>query len=70
MDKAAAEQQAYEHELFLDNEEAYYDYLQNEGGMEFVEVDQKEFADAMISGVRPTLTESQTALYEKIAALA
>ena len=66
----AAEQQAYEHELFLDNEEAYYDYLQNEGGMEFVEVDQKEFADAMISGVKPTLTESQTALYEKIAALA
>ena len=38
--------------------------------MEFVEVDQKEVADAMISGVKPTLTESQTALYEKIAALA
>ena len=38
--------------------------------MEFIEVDQKEFADAMIAGVLPTLTDSQKALYEEIAALA
>jgi len=33
-------------------------------------VDQKEFADAMIAGVLPTLTDSQKALYEEISALA
>ena len=70
VDKAAAEQQAYEHELFLDNEEAYYEFLQNEGGMEFVEVDQSEFADAMINNVLPQLTDSQKAIYEAVAALA
>ena len=66
---AAAEAQAYEHELFLDNEETYYADLQ-EGGMEFVEVDQQEFADAMIAGVMEVLTDSQKAMYEEIAALA
>ena len=44
-------------------------YLQEEG-MEFIDVDQKEFADAMIAGVLPTLTDSQRALYDEIAALA
>ena len=38
--------------------------------MEYVEVDTQEFADAMIGGVLPTLTDSQKKLYNKIAALA
>ena len=38
--------------------------------MEFIEVDTQEFADAMIGGVLPTLTDSQKKLYDKIAALA
>ena len=66
---AGAECQAYEHELFLDNEEKYYNEIQ-EKGMEYVEVDTQEFADAMIGGVLPTLTDSQKKLYDKIAALA
>ena len=58
-----------EHALFLENEVAFEKQLQEEG-MEFIEVDQKEFADAMIAGVLPTLTDSQKALYEEISALA
>ena len=68
MDGAAAAQAA-EHQLFLDNEEKYYNELQ-EKGMEYVEVNTQEFADAMIGGVLPTLTDSQKKLYDKIAALA
>ena len=58
-----------EHKLFLENEVAFETLLQEEG-MEFIDVDQKEFADAMIAGVLPTLTDSQRALYDEIAALA
>ena len=47
VDQAGAECQAYEHELFLDNEEKYYNQLQ-EQGMEFIEVDTDAFAKAMI----------------------
>ena len=61
--------QEEEHKLFLENEVAFEKLLQEEG-MEFVDVDQKEFADAMIAGVLPTLTDSQKALYDEIAALA
>ena len=69
VDQAGAECQAYEHELFLDNEEKYYNQLQ-EQGMEFIEVDTQEFADAMVSGVLPILTDSQKKIYDAIAALA
>ena len=69
VDQAGAECQAYEHELFLDNEEKYYNQLQ-EQGMEFVEVDTDEFAAAMISGVLPILTDSQKEIYDAIEALA
>lgn len=60
--------QEVEHKLFLENEEKYEKQLQ-EQGMEFVDVDTKEFADAMIQGVLPTLTDSQKAIYESIDAL-
>ena len=66
---AGAECQAYEHELFLDNEEKYYNQLQ-EQGMEFIEVDTDAFAKAMIDGVLPILTDSQKKIYDAIAALA
>ena len=69
VEDGAAEAQAYEHELFLDNEENYYNLLQEEG-MEFVEVDQQEFADAMVAGVMEVLTDSQKQIYEEIEALA
>ena len=59
--------QEVEHELFLENEVAFEQQLQDEG-MEFVDVDQQEFADAMIAGVLPILTDSQKALYDKIEA--
>ena len=57
-----------EHKVFLENEQKYEQELQDEG-MEFVDVDQKEFADAMINGVLPTLTDSQKKLYDEIEAL-
>ncbi|MGP1348025.1 MAG: TRAP transporter substrate-binding protein [Stomatobaculum sp.] len=59
--------QEYEHQLFLENEEKFEKQLQEEG-MTFVEVDQEEFADKMIAGVLPILTDSQKALYEEIEA--
>ena len=69
VDQAGAECQAYEHELFLDNEEKYYNQLQ-EQGMEFIEVDTDAFAKAMIDGVLPILTDSQKKIYDAIEALA
>ncbi len=59
--------QDYEHELFLKNEAEFEKKLQEEG-MTFIDVDQKEFADKMIAGVLPVLTDSQKALYEEIEA--
>ena len=58
---------AGKHALFLKNETEFEKFLQ-EKGMTFIDVDTKEFADAMISGVLPTLTDSQKALYDEIAA--
>ena len=60
--------QEVEHEIFLENEKVYETKLQEEG-MEFIDVDQSEFAEAMIAGVLPILTDSQKALYEEIKAL-
>ena len=52
---------------FLKNEEELESKLVEEG-MEFVDVDQKAFSDAMTNGVLAVLTDSQKALYEKISA--
>jgi len=65
--KGGQEMQAYEHELFLKNEAELEKTLTDEG-MEFVDVDQSEFAEAMTAGVLAVLTDSQKALYEKISA--
>ena len=61
------EMQKYEHEIFLKNESELESKLVEEG-MEFVDVDQKAFSDAMTNGVLAVLTDSQKALYEKISA--
>jgi tripartite ATP-independent transporter DctP family solute receptor len=60
--------QQEEHKQFVKNEEEYTQQLKDEG-MEFIEVDQDEFAKAMIDGVLPTLTDSQKKLYDEIEAL-
>lgn len=60
--------QDYEHKLFLENEAAYEKQLKD-AGMTFIDVDQQEFADAMIAGVLPILTDSQRAIYDSIEAL-
>ncbi len=65
--KGGQEMQAYEHELFLKNEAELESKLTEEG-MEFIDVDQNEFAEAMTKGVMEVLTDSQKALYEKISA--
>lgn len=59
--------QEVEHEAFLENEKAFEQQLQDEG-MEFIDVDQDEFAEAMVAGVLPILTDSQKELYDEIAA--
>ena len=59
--------QACEHEIFLENEKKFEKQLQEEG-MTFIDVDQQEFADKMIAGVLPILTESQKQLYDEIEA--
>lgn len=56
-----------EHEIFLENEKKFEKQLQEEG-MTFIDVDQQEFADKMIAGVLPILTESQKQLYDEIEA--
>ena len=61
------EMQKYEHELFLENEANFEKQLTDEG-MEFVDVDQSLFAEAMTAGVMNVLTDSQKALVEEIAA--
>ncbi|MBR0093266.1 MAG: TRAP transporter substrate-binding protein [Lachnospiraceae bacterium] len=59
--------QEEEHRIYLENEERFEKELRE--SMEFIEVDVDEFAETMISGVLPTLTDSQRAIYESIEAL-
>ena len=65
VNEAAKEAQTYEHQLFLEDEKKLKGELQ-EKGMEFVEVDQKLFAEKAVPGVEAILTEKQKALYDKI----
>jgi tripartite ATP-independent transporter DctP family solute receptor len=64
---AAVEMQNYEHELFLQNEEADKAFLE-EKGMEFIEVDQELFKEKAVAGVQAVLTEKQKELYDNILA--
>lgn len=62
---AAVEMQNYEHELFLQNEEADKTFLE-EKGMKFIEVDQELFREKAVEGVEQVLTDKQKELYDKI----
>ena len=63
--EAAAEAQAYGEELYNQEITQIEEELTNEG-MEFVEVDQDAFREAMQSAVQESLSEEQYELYEKI----
>lgn len=62
---AAKEAQAYGEELF-ETEVAEYEKKLKEEGMEFVEVDQDAFREAMKPAIQKNLTPEQYELYEKI----
>ena len=68
VNEAAKEAQAYEHELFLEDEKKLKSELE-EKGMEFIEVDQSLFSEKAIPGVEAVLTDKQKALYDKIKAV-
>ncbi|MRG84961.1 TRAP transporter substrate-binding protein [Salinibacillus xinjiangensis] len=63
--EAAAEAQAYGLELY-ETETAEIEQDLKDKGMEFVEVDQEAFAEAMKPAVEESLTEVQLELYNKI----
>ena len=54
--------------LKLNSESMPFEQTLTEEGVEFVEVDQSLFANAMTEGVLKVLTDSQKALYDKILA--
>ncbi len=66
---AADEMQKYERELFFEDEKMLADFLTN-NGMEFVDVDQKAFANKATGGVLPLLSPAQRALYDEARSLA
>ncbi len=63
--EAAAETQAYERELFLEDERKLAELLQ-ERGMKFVDVDQEAFREAALPAVRKSLNKEQLPLFEDI----
>lgn len=65
VEEAAAEAQVYGEELFNAEISKIEGQLKEEG-MEFVDVDQDAFREAMIPAIKAALSEEQFALYEKI----
>lgn len=63
--QAAADMQKYEHELFLEKEKLLRQELK-EDGMQFIEVDQKEFQRIGSEAVFNSLNEDMKSLYQKI----
>ncbi|WP_174614457.1 TRAP transporter substrate-binding protein [Virgibacillus ihumii] len=63
--EAAKEAQEYGMKLYKEETDKYIKMLKDEG-MEFVEVDQDAFAEAMKPAVEKSLNEEQLKLYEKI----
>jgi TRAP-type C4-dicarboxylate transport system substrate-binding protein len=57
--------QAYEHELYLEQEELDSLFLKNKG-MEFVEVDRAAFEKLASAAVMESFTEEQKKLYKRI----
>ncbi|WP_280540689.1 TRAP transporter substrate-binding protein [Chromohalobacter sp. 11-W] len=62
---AAQQMQSYEAKLFTEDQKRLRDALE-EAGMEFVEVDQKAFAEAAEPAVKASLDDEQQKLYEAI----
>ena len=67
IEECATEAIAYEHEMFLEEEETLKSTLE-EKGMTFIEVDQAPFKEKAVSGVLSVLTDRQKAIYDKIVA--
>lgn len=67
--EAAQDMQTYERKLFFEDEENLAKFL-TDNGMEFVDVDQKAFAEKATAGVLPLLSPAQRALYDEARALA
>ncbi|HXH01839.1 MAG TPA: TRAP transporter substrate-binding protein [Candidatus Competibacteraceae bacterium] len=65
---AAKEAQAYEHELFLKDEQQLIDDLKAKG-MQFVEVDQQAFAEGARKAVEESLKPELKPLYQQILAI-
>ena len=63
--QAAADMQQYEHALFLEKEKLLRQELK-EDGMQFIEVDQKEFQRIGSEAVFNSLNEDMKSLYQKI----
>ncbi|UOQ94709.1 TRAP transporter substrate-binding protein [Halobacillus shinanisalinarum] len=63
--EAAKEAQKFGMELY-EQETSKYEQMLKDEGMEFVDVDQDAFAEAMKPAVEKSLSEEQLALYEKI----
>ncbi|SFA84502.1 tripartite ATP-independent transporter solute receptor, DctP family [Lentibacillus halodurans] len=63
--EAAKEAQAFGMDLY-ETETAEYEQMLKDEGMEFVEVDQDTFAEAMKPAVENSLSEEQLELYERI----
>lgn len=61
---AAKDMQDYERKLFFEDEKELAKFL-TDNGMEFVDVDQKAFAEKATKGVLPLLTPKQRALYDQ-----
>jgi len=57
--------QAYEHELYLEQEDLDYQFLK-EKGMEFIEVDKAAFEKLASEAVMASFTEEQKKLYKRI----
>jgi TRAP-type transport system periplasmic protein len=66
--EAAAATQAYEHQMFVEQEEKELAFLQ-EKGMEFIEVDKAAFAERAQVAIDRALTGEQKALYQKMQAI-
>jgi TRAP-type C4-dicarboxylate transport system substrate-binding protein len=63
--ESATVMQAYEHELYLEQEELDYLFLK-EKGMEFIEVDKAAFEKLASAAVMASFTDGQKELYRRI----
>lgn len=63
--ESAEVMQAYEHRLFLEQEEKDYEFLK-ERGMEFVEVDKEAFEERVLEAISQSITGEQQRLFQQM----